>query len=54
MASKNILLHDHFEGCIEIANHKEVIFILRGEAPRDEDDSRGIGNFNASREMIVQ
>ena len=32
-----ILLHDHFEGCIEIANHKGVIFIPRGEAPRDEE-----------------
>ena len=32
-----ILLHDYFEGCIEIANPKGVFFFIpRGEAPRDE------------------
>ena len=31
-----ILLHDHFSGCIEIANPSGVIFIPRGFAPWDE------------------
>ena len=29
-----ILLHDHFEGCIEIANHKGVISSSQGAKPR--------------------
>ena len=34
---RNILLHEHWEGCIEIANPKgQIFFIPRGEAPRDE------------------
>ena len=51
-----ILLHDHFEGCIEIANPKgQQFFIPRGEAPRDEKLSpEGFSNFIASRKMIVQ
>jgi hypothetical protein len=52
----NILLHDHFEGCNEIANPKgQQFFIPRGEAPRDEKLSpEGFSNFIASRKMIVQ
>ena len=50
-----ILLHDHFSGCIEIANPSGLISIPRGFAPWDErNDSLGIGNFNASLEIIVQ
>ena len=36
-----ILLHDYFEGCIEIANPKGKFFIPRGEAPRDEKCPEG-------------
>ena len=52
----NILLHDHFEGCNEIAKLKgQQFFIPRGEAPRDEKLSpEGFSNFNAARKMIVQ
>ena len=51
-----ILLHDHFSGCTEIANPSGLnLFIPRGFAPWDEKLlSLGIGNFNASLEMIVQ
>ena len=31
-----ILLHDHFSGCIEIANPSGLNFIPRGFAPWDE------------------
>ena len=51
----NILLHDHFEGCNEIANPKgQQFFIPRGEVPRDEKLSpAGFSNSIASRKMIV-
>ena len=38
-----ILLHDHFSGCTEIANPSGLNLL-----------SLGIGNINASLEMIVQ
>ena len=43
-----ILLHDHFSGCTEIANPSGLnLFIPRGFAPWDEKLlSLGIGNFN--------
>ena len=51
----NILLHDHFEECIEIANPKGEIFHPKGRSPEEwKIYSRGICNFNASRKMIVQ
>ena len=31
---ENILLHNHFEGCIEIANPKGVIISSQGAKPR--------------------
>ena len=31
---ENILLHDHFEGCIDIANPEGVIFSSQGAKPR--------------------
>ena len=34
LMSGNILLHDYFEGCIEIANPKGVIFSSQGAKPR--------------------
>ena len=54
-AKNNILLHDHFEGCNEIAKLKgQQFFIPRGEAPRDEKLSpAGFSNSIASRKMIV-
>ena len=50
-----ILLHDHFSGCIEIANPSGVIYSSLGASPLGmKNDSLEIGNFNASLEMIVQ
>ena len=50
-----ILLHDHFSGCIEIANPSGVIYSSLGASPLGmKNDSLGIGNINASLEMIVQ
>ena len=36
-----ILLHDHFLGCIEIANPLGSFFIPRGFAPWDEKEPSG-------------
>ena len=51
-----ILLHDHFSGCNEIAKSLGTqFFIPRGFAPWDEKLlSLGICNFIASLKMIVQ
>ena len=51
----NILLHDHFEGCIDIANPEGVILSSLGASPLGmKIESLGIGIINASLEMIVQ